>query len=268
MRWEELSVPEIEALDRDRTVLVLPIGSVEQHGRHLPTGTDTMLAMAVSLAAAERLAGRVAVLPPPWYGFSPHHMQFAGTIALSLATILAIVEDIAASVVAHGFCRVVIVNGHGGNAGIADVLSSTLGHRYHGQARIACLTYFQLAREAIAKLRRSGPGGMGHACEFETSMMQHLHPHLVAIDRAKVTYPDPQSSYLSTDLVDSSRVRTYHDFADLSETGTLGVPSLASAEAGARFYTAVTDELVRFIEDFARWIIPGKALPSNQDEAL
>ena len=94
-------------------------------------------------------------------------------------------EDIVASLVQHGFRRILIVNGHGGNAGIIDVLASTLGHRHYGAARIAALTYFQLARQAIAELRRSEPGGMGHACEFETAMVQHLRPDLVRIEKAE-----------------------------------------------------------------------------------
>jgi len=253
MRWEELSVPEIQQLDRDRTILLLPIGSVEQHGHHLPLGTDTMLAVSVSCAAADRLNGRVAVLPPPWYGFSPHHMHFAGTVTLRVETLMKLVEDISESVIAHGFHRLLIVNGHGGNIGLIDVLSSTLGHKFRGKARIATLTYFQLARDAIAKLRKSQPGGMGHACEFETAMMQYIHPNLVAIDRAKVTYPQTGSAYLSTDLLGGSRVRTYHDFSDLSESGTLGDPILASREAGVEFHSAVVDELIKFIEDFAQW---------------
>jgi creatinine amidohydrolase len=255
MRWEELSVPEIERLDRERAVLILPLGAIEQHGRHLPVGTDTILATAVSLAAADRLGGPVVLLPSPWYGLSQHHMRFAGTITISPQTMLAIVEDIAASVVSHGFRRLLLVNGHGGNVGLLDVLSSTLGHRFYGQARIAGLTYFQLARDAIANLRKSRPGGMGHACELETAMMQHLRPDLVAIAEAQVTYPDPGSAYLSTDLLEGSRVRSYHDFADLSASGTLGDPSLASAEAGALFCEAIVAELVRFIEDFSHWSI-------------
>ena len=256
MRWEELSVPQIDGLDRDRTVLVLPVGSVEQHGRHLPVGTDSLLAHAISLAAAARMEGRVAVLPPPWYGFSAHHMRFAGTITLSASTMLALVKDIAASVIAHGFRRLLIVNGHGGNNGVIDVLASELGHLHYGEARIASLTYFQLARAAIAELRDSRPGGMGHACEFETSMMQHIRPELVAIDHAVAMYPDPGSSYLTTDLLGSSVVRTYHDFGDLSESGTLGDPSLASPEKGARFFEAVVAELTKFVDDFGRWKIP------------
>jgi len=256
MRWEELSVPDIDRLDRNRTVLVLPIGSVEQHGRHLPVGTDTILTHSIALAAAGRLEKRVAVLPPPWYGFSAHHMRFPGTVTLRAETMLALVEDVAASVVAHGFRRLLIVNGHGGNNGVVDVLASTLGHRHYGKARIAGLTYFQLARAAIAARRESRSGGMGHACEFETAMMQHLRPELVAIERAAVAYPDTGSDYLTTDLLGHSAVRTYHDFGDLSESGTLGDPSLASPEKGARFFDAVVGELVQFIEDFAHWAIP------------
>lgn len=256
MRFEELTSPEVAALDRETTVLVLPLGSVEQHGNHMPLGTDTLLAHSVSLAAAERLAGTTAVLPPPWYGFSAHHMRFAGSVTLRAETLIAVVDDIVGSLVGHGFRRILVVNGHGGNGGVIDVLASTLGHRHYGRARIATLTYFQLAREAVAALRRSETGGMGHACEFETAMVQHVRPDLVRMERAATTYPDPGSRYLTTDLLGGSAVRTYLDFGDLSATGTLGDPSLADAEMGARFFEAVVGELVAFIEDFRRWIIP------------
>jgi creatinine amidohydrolase len=265
MRWDEMSFVQVEALDRDQTILLLPLGSVEQHGHHMPLGTDTILAEAVALTAAERLSGRAVVLPPPWYGLSDHHMRFAGTITLSVQTMLALVEDIAVSVVAHGFRRLLVVNGHGGNNGIIDVLAGQLGRRFYGKARVACVTYFQLAREAIAALRRSRPGGMGHAGEFETSMMLHLRPALVALEKAAVTYPDTGSEYLTTDLLGNSRARTFQDFADLSPSGTLGDPSLAERQLGAEFHQVVVAELVRFMEDFGRWPIP--PAPSASDGA-
>jgi creatinine amidohydrolase len=186
-------------------------------------------------------------------------MRFPGTVTLKAATMMMLVEDIVASVLEHGFRRIALVNGHGGNGGVIDVLASTLGHRFYGRARIASLTYFQLARQAIAELRESGEGGMGHACEFETAMLQHIRPDLVAIDAAAVTYPDPGSKYLTTDLLGGSAVRTYHDFGDLSPTGTLGDPSLASPEKGARFHDAVSAVLAAFLEDFARWPMQGEA---------
>jgi creatinine amidohydrolase len=259
MRFEELSSPEVAALDRDATVLVLPLGSVEQHGRHMPLGTDTMLAHAVALAAADRMAGRIAVLPPPWYGFSAHHMRFPGSVTLRAETLIAVAGDIVDSVVAHGFRRVLMLNGHGGNGGVLDVLTATLGHRHYGRARVAGVTYFQLARDAIARLRETEIGGMGHACEFETAMLLHLRPDLVAPERAGVTYPDAGSPYLSTDLLAAPTVRTYLDFADLSPSGTLGDPTPATAEKGAAFFTACAEELARFLADFAAWSIPGAA---------
>ncbi len=255
MRWEEMTSPQLAELDRDRTVLVLPLGSVEQHGRHMPVGTDTMLAQEVALAAAAK-AGETVVLPPPWYGFSAHHMRFAGSITLGADTLMRVAEDIVGSVVQHGFRRILIVNGHGGNGGVIDVLASTLGNRHYGAARIAALTYFQLAREAIAAMRQSKSGGMGHACEFETAMLQHLRPDLVDIATAETLYPDPGSAYLTTDLLGASAIRTYHDFADLSPTGTLGDPSLASPEVGAAFFAAAAEALAAFILDFRTWRLP------------
>lgn len=256
MRWQDLTWPQIGALDRDRTIVVLPVGSVEQHGRHMPTGTDTYLADAVSSAAAELADVEVAILPSPWYGLSAHHMHFPGSITLSADTMMAMISDIVASVVAHGFRRIAIVNGHGGNSGVIDVLASTLGHRFYGQARIACLTYFTLARDAIMAARESRHGGMGHACEFETSLMLRLHPDLVRQERAVVRYPDPGSPYLSTDLVQPGSVRTFHAFDDLSESGTFGDPSLASETKGERFLSLSSEALAAFLKDFSRWPIP------------
>jgi creatinine amidohydrolase len=255
MRWEEMTSPEIDGLDRDRAIVLLPLGSVEQHSNHMPVGTDSILAHAVSLGAAERAGAAAVVLPPPWYGFSAHHMRFAGTVTLPVATLIAMAEHIVDAVIAHGFKRLIVVNGHGGNGGAIDVMASTLGHRHYGKARIAALTYFLLAREEIAALRKSSVGGMGHACEFETAMMLHLRPDLVKMDRAVTVYPDPGSSYLTTDLLGASAARTYLDFKDLSPTGVLGDPSLATAEAGSRYFTAVTDALARFVDDFAGWPI-------------
>jgi creatinine amidohydrolase len=179
----------------------------------MPLGTDWMLAHGVALrrrraARAGRRRGPAAAL----HGYSPHHMRFPAPHAV-VATLSALVGDIVASVVAHGFRRIVLVNGHGGNAGIIDVLAADLGARHYGVARVAGLTYFRLAQAAIAALRESAPGGMGHACEFETAMMP-TPPRHVHMDRAVVAYPTPARGY-STDLLQGSRVGTYLDFKDL-----------------------------------------------------
>lgn len=256
MRYQDLTWPEIDALDRDRTILLLPVGSIEQHGHHMPVATDTLLADAVSMAAAEKHEGPALVLPCPNYGYSPHHMGFAGTITLKAETLIAVLTDIVGSVVDHGFRRIVMVNGHGGNTAILGLAATELGKAHYGKARIAGLTYFQLAAAALARLRRSEPGGMGHACEFETALLAHIRPDLVKGDGHTV-YPDTGSRYLPTDLLAPGPIATYLDFSDLSASGTLGDPSLSTKEAGARFYSVAADELVRFLEDFGDWDIPG-----------
>ena len=92
--------------------------------------------------------------------------------------------------------------------------------------------------------------------EFETAMIQHIRSDLVKMELAVATYPDPGSRYLTTDLLGGSAIRTYLDFADLSPTGTLGDPALATPEAGKKFFEAVVGELAAFIEDFRGWPIP------------
>lgn len=258
MRLEQLTSPEIAALDRDATACLLPLGAVEQHGPHLPLGTDSLIAHALCMAVAARLPGRVLVLPPPWYGLSPHHMRLAGTISLRAETLMALAGDVVDSLVAHGFRRIALVNGHGGNASLASLLAATLGHRHDGAARIAALTYFQLAAGAIDAIRRSGTGGAGHACEVETALIQHLHPELVREGAAAAHYPQSGTPYLSTDLTRGGPVASYVDFTDLSPTGVFGDPTLASPEQGARFFEACTAALAEFVADFLAWPVPDR----------
>jgi creatinine amidohydrolase len=246
----------LDALDRDRTVVLLPLGSVEQHGLHLGVGTDSLLSAAVAGKAAER-AGTdppTVVLPPPWYGYSPHHMAFAGTVTLRARTFIDLVQDIAESVLLHGFRRLLLLNGHGGNVGIMDVVLSELGQRWHGRARIGGATYFQLVGHRQGEFRQSEPGGMGHACEFETSLMLHLHPEAVK-GPGVACYPQTGSAYRRTDLFGASLARGYSDFRDLSETGTFGDPSLASAAKGKQIFAACVEETLRLLRDFATWPI-------------
>ncbi len=199
-------------------------------------------------------------MPPPWYGFSAHHMRFPGSITLRAETLLALVEDVVASLVRHGFRRILIVNGHGGNNGLIDVLASTLGNTHYGKARIAALTYFTLARDAIAKLRKSKPGGMGHACEFETSMVQHLRPELVRIEQAETCYPDPGSRYLTTDLLGGAGDPAVPRFRRPLAYRHARRPGIRERRSRARRSSPPwSGELAAFIADFRGWTIPERS---------
>ena len=261
MQLEHLTTTDIAALDRDRVVCLVPLGSVEQHGPHLPMGNDSLIAHGLCTEVASRLSPAVLVLPPPWIGYSPHHMRFAGSLTLQAETFTALVGDITRSLVLHGFRRIALINGHGGNASLTALAATELGHRFAGQARVAGLTYFHLAAAAIDALRLSATGGTGHACEVETALMQHLHPGLVRNDRRAARDPDTGTPYLSTDLTRGSRVASYADFGDLSSTGVLGDPTLATPAHGARLFDACATVLADFVSDFLTWPAGGTGAP-------
>jgi creatinine amidohydrolase len=258
LRWEENTSPALAAAVARDPVVIMPVGSVEQHGQHLAVGCDANSAEAVALRAAEGLERGerpVLVLPTLWYGYSPHHMAFAGTVTLRSQTFLAAVQDVVESVLRQGVRRVLILNGHGGNVSSLDVAASRLGEAWHGKARIATATYFHLAAARQGEFRQSESGGMGHACEFETSVQLALHPELVDMAAAVSCYPRPPSARQSTDLFGTSTVRSYHDFKDLSASGTLGDPGLASREKGETILRICVEELRAFLKEFADWPI-------------
>lgn len=254
-RWEENTGPELGAAIAADPVVVVPVGSVEQHGGHLPVGCDAMAAHLVSLRAAEAAdrSPMVLVLPPLWYGYSPHHMAFAGTVTLDSEPFITVLCNVAESLLRQGVRRVLLLNGHGGNIASIDVAACRVGETWHGRARVAAATYFQLVADRSGEFRDSKPGGMGHAGEFETSLMLAAYPDLVRMDAATSHYPRPPSPYLATDLFAAPRVRAYTDFKALSPTGTFGDPSLASREKGDAILNACVEELLAFLRDFARW---------------
>ena len=250
--WPGRTAPEVrEIAARDGSVLVVPVGSIEQHGNHLPVATDTILVDAVANLGAERVHDDVPILltPPVWSGYSPHHMPFGGTITLEYDDLLNTVEDIAASALENGFDAMVLVNGHGGNASLISSAVSTIGIAHPG-VDVLGVTYFQLAASFIDEIRESEVGGMSHGGEFETSLMLHLRPDLVREDRLEGTYHEESYDRSLDDMFQGGPLGVYRSFDEYSETGAIGDPLLASAEKGERIYELLGDE----IEDILRQI--------------
>lgn len=243
--WEDLSAPEIAAIgSKPGSIAVLPFGSTEQHGHHLPVFTDTLLATAVSRLGAERVADSipVAVTPSLWTGYSPHHLPFGGTITVGFDTLMALLEDVADSVLDNGFDALLLVNGHGGNGPLVTAATSTIGEA-HPDAEILSVTYFTLAQAFIDDIRDSGPGGMSHGGEFETSLMLHLHPDRVDMDQADADYLDEPYTHGLDDMMAGGPLSVYRSFDEYSDSGAIGDPGLATAEKGAEIFERLGDEL-------------------------
>ncbi|MET9263591.1 creatininase family protein [Amycolatopsis sp. NPDC004079] len=231
LRWAEADRAAVRGVLSEALVLV-PIGATEQHGPHLPTGTDAFLAAAACERAAEIAALRaeraLLLAPPIPYGASDHHLPFNGTLSLSAQTLLHVLDDLARSIAVQGGKRMVVVNGHGGNVGVCHAFAGAASTR-HGLA-VAHTDYWRaLEAEDIVP---------GHAGEFETSMMLAVRRELVQerADREK-----PQQTRVSDVDIHSGQVWREID-------GYTDQPALATESQGHRWFERITNGLAdRFV---------------------
>mgnify|MGYP000144314562 CR=1 FL=1 len=247
--WAAKSAPEVNQIAKQNgSILVVPVGSLEQHGDHLPTGTDTILVEHVATRGAEQVADDVPVLLTPtlWAGYSPHHLPFGGTVTSEFDTLHEQLEEVAASALENGFDSLLLVNGHGGNRPLVSAATDTIGQN-HPDAEILGLTYFELAGDTIAELRESESGGMAHGGELETSMLLHLHPELVDEEQLAATPWESEYEHAPSDLLGSGSLSVTLDVEDWSETGAMGDVSAVSAEKGEQFVTAFVDEFAALL---------------------
>jgi len=243
VEWAGKTAPEVrETAERDGSVLVVPVASLEQHGPHMPTITDTLLCTAVVRTGAEAAAEDdvpVLTTPPVWTGQSRHHLPFGGTASLDVRTLLSVLEHLAETTLGNGFDALLFTNGHGGNVNTLGTAVQEIGEAR--DAEVLGLTYFDVAPDAVASIRESETGGISHAGEMETSVMLHLRPDLVREDRIEGTPNRKPYEGESEDLMDSGYLSVGRPFSAYTESGTLGQPELATAEKGEAFFEAFRD---------------------------
>ncbi len=240
--WKERTAPELNVLAKADALVILPVASMEQHGPHLAVGVDTYLCEAVCRLAAERVAdGTCIVAPTLWVGMAEHHMALGGTFTLDIPTYRAVLLCLLKSIERHGFRRVLIVNGHGGN--IAALGAFLPDFARETTLSIRAVTYFELAKPAIAPLLEK-QGGTMHACEVETSMMMVLQPAEVRADRLSQAYGmlDAESGSLMRPVV-----ARYRPFAEMTPSGVIGDARVATREKGEKLVEACAKALADWI---------------------
>jgi creatinine amidohydrolase len=250
----DLTWPQVRDAVGRQTIVVVPVGATEQHGSHLPLEVDWRLCSTVAEAACRRAEGNgtpVLLTPPIWTGFSPHHMDFSGSITLDLPVFSGMVGQVARSLWHHGFRKIFILNGHGGNANLLRSVVQQL--RFEHGIRIAAASYWDFVLPFIREWRRSGPGGIDHACEMETALMLAVRPAVVQMARARDAGWFPHSEFLTGDLAIGAPVTVAWSFSELTADGALGDALAATAERGQALLDAVVERVAAFIEDFYRW---------------
>ncbi|HET6739331.1 MAG TPA: creatininase family protein [Kribbella sp.] len=210
-------------------IVVLPVGATEQHGPHLATGTDWILAEAVTAEAAalvhERSARPIVLAPAVPFGASDHHLPFGGTLSLSPETLLAVLLDLARSLHADGGRRLVLVNGHGGNIGVCHAAAAAASTRYG--VNVAHLDYWQLMGDA-------GLPVPGHAGQFETALMLAQDEAFVAERKER---PDPPTG----PVVDDVALHTAESWRRID--GYTDRPELADPATGRKWFDQVAAAL-------------------------
>lgn len=245
MELTDLAWPAVAALPKD-TPVVFPIAALEQHGHHLPLYTDSFLLGEILRRAKEPLQSGVLFTPLLWLGNSDHHLDFAGTLSAPPRTYLDLLNGLAENFIQHGFRRLVFVNGHGGNdvPGKQAIFELRQRHRQRDDLLLVLATYWGLGAkpwETNASLQQRA---MGHACEWETSMMLRLAPHLVGdYHNAKTVEPGSAFSPASRGWITRER----------SAVGHIGSPQLATAEKGEHLFNVFSADVAAWLERVVRW---------------
>jgi creatinine amidohydrolase len=239
MHLAEATWTDADAADAD--LAVLPVGSTEQHGPHAPLGTDFLTAEAVAEAGAERYesdaGASVVVAPSIPVGVAEEHRQFTGTLWVSEDTFRDYVRETVESLQSHGWERVVVVNGHGGNVAALREVAARVTRHSEGYATV--FTWFEAVDPADV--------AMGHGGPLETSALRHLHPELVHEDRVDEAAEGGADGWGEW----RGGVNLAHDSAEFSENGTVGDPREGDADLGKRLVDEAAAALSALLERVA-----------------
>lgn len=241
--WQEMLRHELLATLGQRPVVIVPIGSIEQHGPHCPTDVDISIPYHLAIRAADAIDDfPVLVAPPLFYGFTHYNMGEIGTITLKLELFIEVVCEISRSIWANGFHRIVLLNGHGGNQ--APVWNAAVKLAEEDVWPLA-LTYWHMAPDELREWgEEADPGSIGHGGEWETSLQLYLRGDLV--DMTLAVKDQWRTKF-------SQSVKRYAKFPERRremEHGVMGDPLVASAAKGERLFEVLLDRLVGLCREY------------------
>lgn len=245
LKWRDLAATA-------SSVYLVPLGSLEQHGPHLPLGTDSCIVGEIARRVEEQCSSDVVLLPPLWLGHSPHHRHF-GCASVDMRPYMDMIVGLCRSLVSSGARRILLLNGHGGNDSPVKAALRELKDETAPDVYVAFASYWNLAAERFRSIRESPRGGMGHACEMETSIMMVLQPECVDTRAIAPGGMQSESKWLQHDMLAGQPYFLVNDFREVTASGVFGMPQYANAEKGALFLGAAVDAVIEFIFDFRHW---------------
>lgn len=245
MQLTDMTWRQVAELSKDTPVLI-PVAALEQHGHHMPLFTDSLLLAEVVRRTTEELGNKLLILPLQWLGNSDHHLDFPGTVSAAPRVYLDLLTGLADNLIHHGFRRIVFLNGHGGNDVPGKQTVFELRQKYRQRKDLLLLfgTYWLLGRSEQGGETQWAQNQMGHACEWETSMMLRIAPHLVGDYRQAAAVPfgnpfEPASRGWVTQ--------------DRTVPGHIGYPQAATVEKGEALFNRFTADAVSLLRRVLAW---------------
>jgi len=238
---EEMTPQEITDAVKEADTVVVPVGSVEQHGPHLPVGTDTLIPMTVAKRVAER--AKVLVAPPVYYGNSLSMVDMKGVFTVTPDTMASLLLDLCKSFSKQGFKKIVFINGHGGNKQVLSFIGQKA--RMDTGALIVRIDWWDIAAEEILKICEKE---VVHADEGETSMMLACRPELVDMTKALKDETSEEIIKTLTSGKPKNMPQVYVPFQKWSRSGLMGDATKASRMKGERILEAVVENIVDFLK--------------------
>lgn len=246
-RFDALTRDQLNSVAASSTI-VIPLGSTEQHGHHLPVRVDAAVITALAERAVVKASAQVSVLLGPTlpYGFSQYHVPFGGTISISPTTYISVLTDIATSLAQQGFQRLVFLNGHGGNESAMRLVADRVGVDEDVNMHVAACSYWTLAADLAEVAGLDSPLVPGHAGHFETSLMLAIEPELVRLD-LRPTDDTPARPIGTVDL--AGAVIRRPGLWQASD-GRTDDAQCASPETGLRAFSYIVDSIADFLVGF------------------
>ncbi|HEX8929745.1 MAG TPA: creatininase family protein [Actinomycetota bacterium] len=262
LRYERLTWREVRRAAAEDRVALIPVATLEDHGPHLPIDTDLRIVAEICERVADGMSDQVVLLPPVPHGYSPHHMDFPGPVTIGWQTFTEYCADVGRSLARHGFRRLLYLNGHGSNQNLVE-MAARLVMLDHPEVLAAAAFY--LASPAglatVERVRSSGRGGMGHACELETSIYLAIDPEAVDMALAVDERGYPAGEHAWMDWVDGP-LKLMPWWSSFSATGVHGEPTKASADKGVALLEAAVAECGAYVRELLDKPLPRRRSPA------
>ncbi|MEW9122470.1 MAG: creatininase family protein [Thermotaleaceae bacterium] len=253
-KWENLTRDEIAAIDKESAIVFLPTAAIEQHGAHLPVGTDSIILATLIdkfIETQDFQEGSLIFAPQLCVGKSNEHMGFAGTLTFGTQTYYSMLHDMVKAVAQSGFKKLVLLNSHGGNTDMLNMISRDLRIDFGMNVFVFDWWFTPFWNKGLEGLKESGTYGVFHACELETSLMLYARPETVHM--ALAVDEDPVECLRDNDFVTVfGPYNAGWKTRDVTKSGVIGAPTYATAEKGKKLFDYAVKELKDIISAFAK----------------